>query len=84
MTAYVPKTVPLDTPPGLRDWLASELRRIANRLTEPESTIYTFEPLAAEPARLADGMVVYADGTNWNPGSGAGLYARESGAWSKL
>ena len=84
MTAYVPKTTPLNTPPGLRDWLASELRRIANRLSEPESEIYTLVPLAAEPERIANGMLVYADGTNWNPGSGAGIYARESGAWSKL
>ena len=81
---YVPKTVPLNTPPGLRDWLASELRRIANSLAEPRVDVQCLEPLAAEPARLADGMLVYADGTNWNPGAGAGVYARESGAWQKL
>lgn len=81
---YVPKTVPLNTPPGLRDWLASELRRIANAITEPTAEVYQFEPLAAEPARRADGMVVFADGTNWNPGAGAGLYERRAGAWSKL
>ena len=81
---YVPKTVPLNTPPGLRDWLASELRRIANSLAHPEAEVQYLVPLAAEPTRLQDGMVVYADGTNWNPGSGAGLYARESGAWAKL
>ena len=81
---YVPKTIPLNTPPGLRDWLFSELKRIANALMEPSSDAYQLDPLAAEPARIRDGMVVYADGTNWNPGSGAGIYAREAGAWVKL
>ena len=81
---YVPKTVPLNTPAGLRDWLASELRRIANALAEPAVEVQHLVPLAAEPSRREDGMVVYADGTNWNPGSGAGVYAREAGAWVKL
>jgi hypothetical protein len=79
---YVPKTVPLNTPSGLRDWLASELNRIANALRGVDNLELT--PLAAQPARIRDGMIVYADGTNWNPGSGAGVYAREAGAWVKL
>lgn len=81
---YVPKTVPLNTPPGLRDWLASELRRIARSMVEPVADIYTLEPLAAEPTRRADGMIVYANGTDWNPGSGAGFYGYQAGAWVKL
>ena len=31
-----------------------------------------------------DGDIRYADGTNWNPGSGAGIYAYVGGAWTKL
>lgn len=31
-----------------------------------------------------DGLVVFADGTNWNPGAGAGIYAYHSGVWNKL
>lgn len=30
----------------------------------------------AEPERMVGNMVVLADGTNWNPGSGRGLYRR--------
>jgi hypothetical protein len=39
--------------------------------------------LRAEPQRLRAGMVVYADGTDWNPGSGEGIYRRNvaNNAW---
>lgn len=30
------------------------------------------------PARPRKGMIVYADGTDWNPGSGEGLYVYKS------
>lgn len=32
--------------------------------------------LYAEPSRTFAGMIVYADGTSWNPGSGEGFYRR--------
>jgi len=38
----------------------------------------------AEPARFSDGMLVYADGTNWDPGSLEGIYARYNATWNKL
>jgi len=31
-----------------------------------------------------EGMIAYADGTNWNPGSGEGIYAYYNGAWHYL
>ena len=40
--------------------------------------------LTSSPADIQDGMVIYADGTSYNPGSGEGLYCRENGAWVKL
>lgn len=36
------------------------------------------------PERLQTGMVVLADGTDWNPGSGAGFYGYYGGSWNKL
>ena len=40
--------------------------------------------LAAEPVDKKNGMIVHADGTIWNPGSGAGFYGYAGGAWVKL
>lgn len=36
------------------------------------------------PSSPANGMIAYADGTSWNPGSGAGFYGYQAGAWVKL
>ena len=43
-----------------------------------------WEPKAAAPAKPREGMIVVADGTNWNPGSGKGAYEYKSGSWVKL
>jgi len=35
-----------------------------------------------EPARVYPGMILYADGTEWNPGSGEGIYRYSlAGTW---
>ncbi len=81
---YEPLAVPSDAPRGLRAWLAGELRSVADTLAAPEVVRVRFVLLAAEPARYANGDVVCADGSNWNPGGGAGLYQRIGGAWVKL
>jgi hypothetical protein len=65
---------------GLRGWISRELRKIADILNAP----IILKPLAAEPDRFSDGMIVYANGADWNPGAGAGFYGREAGAWVKL
>jgi len=59
--------------------MADELRRIATGINTVNNLALV--PLAAEPARYSEGDVVYADGTNWNPGSGAGAYIRSASAW---
>ena len=69
---------------GVRAWLASQLRTIADTLAAPTVRGVTFAELAEEPARYANGDVVFANGSDWDPGAGAGLYARVSGAWVKL
>lgn len=63
-------------------WIFDELQRIAAEMQKPE--VLEMEVQYAEPARPVEGMVVFADGTSWNPGSGAGTYERRSGAWVKL
>ena len=42
-------------------------------------------PMHHAPLRPRAGMLAYADGTNWNPGAGEGLYEfRSDVAWHKL
>lgn len=82
--SYQPTAIPNDAPAGLRSWLAAQLREIANALEAPDVMRIRLTVLNAEPAKYANGDVVMADGSNWNPGAGAGVYARVSGAWVKL
>jgi hypothetical protein len=35
----------------------------------------------AAPINPQEGMIVRADGVNWNPGSGGGFYGYHDGAW---
>jgi hypothetical protein len=41
-------------------------------------------PRSSAPSSPLDGMIAYADGTTWNPGSGAGVYAYIAAVWTKL
>jgi len=50
----------------------------------PELTTLSMEVLHNEPERLFEGLIACADGTDWNPGSGAGLYLYIGSAWTKL
>ncbi len=38
----------------------------------------------AEPAKPRDGQTAYADGTNWDPGDGEGLYIYFNAQWNKM
>lgn len=41
--------------------------------------------LNREPDEIFEGMIVMADGVNWNPNTeGGGFYGRYGGAWVKL
>lgn len=67
---------------GLRAWLEQELLQLSRSLQE--TTALDLRPVHAAPLRPREGMIVYADGTDWNPGSGAGVYNYSSGSWVKL
>jgi hypothetical protein len=71
-----------DSLDNLREFTLRELEAI-----ERGFSVFDFARLKkwhAEPTRYFDGMVVYADGSNWDPGSGEGIYARYGGTWNKL
>ena len=82
MATYQPQTPPAD-PAQLAAFMQAELLRIKQALDRASPSL-DLEVLHAEPDRIKNGMIVEADGTDWNPGSGAGTYILRSGAWVKL
>lgn len=40
--------------------------------------------LHSAPVKVRIGMIVLADGTDWDPGSGQGFYGYYNGQWNKL
>lgn len=81
---FEPTAIPNDAPRGLRAWLRRVFAELATELARPEVSGVRFKVLHAEPERIEDGDAAVADGTDWNPGAGAGAYLRVSGAWVKL
>lgn len=65
----------------LARWVKDELDKISRAISSLE---HQYPPLNAEPSRYSVGFVAYADGTNWNPGSGEGLYVYKSTGWAYL
>lgn len=78
---YIPLAVPLEYDSV---FMSNELQRISNAIRELESPVIILSPQAVAPERVKEGMVMNADGTNWNPGAGAGLYEYTGGSWNKL
>lgn len=60
-----------------------ELYRLAQALSAPQPFIQ-LATTYAPPAKPQEGMIMQADGTRWNPGSGAGFYGYIGGAWHFL
>jgi len=67
-------------PANLPAFLLAELQRLQEVLSGQQSFMWLRE-LHVEPKKPRNGMAVYADGTDWNPGSGRGLYHRRDNAW---
>jgi hypothetical protein len=76
---YAPGVLPADAPA----WLARELRAISTAMAG-SSPYVLLDTLYAAPKKIVDGMCVKADGTTWNPGSGAGVYVYRGAAWHFL
>ena len=82
MARYTPGNVPADQS-SMVEFLRSELAKIAQAMETPDDRI-TLETLYSPPNKYAEGTTVKADGTTWNPGSGAGTYQYRGGAWRFL
>ena len=64
-------------------YLQTELDRISAIISNLADGHFDVSNVAPDKPRTGD--IRYADGTNWNPGSGEGVYIYLStGAWSKL
>ena len=81
VTRYEPGPLPEEVE-DLGGYVVSELKRLGSILLN--QSIFRLEPVHAEPARPRKGDVRYADGTDWNPGAGEGIYWYNGTAWAKL
>jgi len=77
--AYVPTRSKVDK--DIQDWMFGELLRVSAELQAPVFPLMTLAEQHVEPVRPREGMLVYADGTDWDPGCGAGIYAYVNGVW---
>ena len=82
MIRYSPAPVP-NKPEDLPAYLREEFARMSATIGNIADGHY--DESNTVPSKPRAGDVRYADGTNWNPGSGEGIYLYLStGAWSKL
>lgn len=72
---YKPGFIP-DDPAQMAASIRQEFASI-KRGMEDESPSLDLVVLHAAPSRIRAGMLVYADGADWNPGAGEGVYRRE-------
>jgi hypothetical protein len=80
---YYPEPVPYtDDLPYIREWLGREFANILVAFEGVEMIELVEEHIA--PTGPREGMIKYADGVNWDPGNGAGIYAYRDAAWRKL
>jgi hypothetical protein len=64
-------------------YLYDQLVSVEKAFIEPAEFLALVKTHVA-PSKVFDGLIYFADGTNWNPGSGAGVYCYHSGQWNKL
>jgi hypothetical protein len=72
MQTFRPEKAPRD-PKELADWLDRTMLQ-AQRAANTGSDSLPLRVLHVAPSRPQDGWLYNADGTNWNPGDGAGVY----------
>jgi len=83
MSDYLPEPSPsLGNSEQVVDWIRREFDRISNAISFGKMQNVYF--LNEEPSRVWEGLTVGADGTNWDPGSGQGVYTYYNSTWNKL
>jgi hypothetical protein len=77
---YAPSPVPFKADDPMVGYVYRELSSLSILLRQA----LVLEKKNAAPSKPEEGQIEFADGTNWNPGSGAGIYAYYASAWNKL
>lgn len=78
---YYPNTAPSDSN-ELGNYLYSELIKVSAAITA--LSLGHLDKSYSAPTKPRDGDIRYADGTSWNPGSGAGVYVYKGSSWVLL
>ena len=65
------------------EYMQRELQVIAQSF-QSQQAFLQIQTLNAPPKKPRDGMIVKADGVNWNPGTGSGFYGYRNAAWFLL
>lgn len=78
---YAPASVPVQ-PDQLRQYLEDELGKIASVISLLADG--HLDTVHVAPTKPREGDIRLADGTNWNPGSGQGMYVYYGAAWHFL
>jgi len=84
VTRWTPNPAPSSNE-NLSDYLFRELNRLSDVVFNLD--VMSLGQTNVQPQKPRDGDIRYADGTNWNPGSGQGVYIYiDDGtpAWTKL
>jgi len=84
VTHYEPGSPP-DDPEDMGIYVVNELKRLANVVLN--QAIFRLEVTNEAPSRPRTGDIRFADGTNWDPGSGEGIYFADTASppvWTKL
>jgi hypothetical protein len=79
--SYTPSAPPQNQD-FLTDFLQTELAKIQEALGAVNNL--RVDKLHSPPQKPRDGDIVLADGTNWDPGSGAGFYGFNAGSYTFL
>jgi hypothetical protein len=81
---YQPKFPPIN--PDAKDlaaYVTDEFQSVARSQSDTVDFVQ-FNVLHVEPSKPREGLECVADGTDWDPGAGAGKYLYIGGAWTKL
>ena len=78
---YAPAEPPQDSN-ELRLYLREEMQKISAAIQA--LALGHIDMVNVAPAKPRNGDIRYADGTNWNPGAGKGVYVYKTSSWVLL